>query len=87
MKTHPRNDYVLVRVVQLEEWHGLVMPETSIQGKEFVVEGIGPHVEDLEVGDKVLMTGNMGVTYYPIPNQKDLIITKQENVALRFEEE
>ena len=37
------------------------MPDDSIEGKE---------VEDLEIGQKVLMTGQKGVEYFPLPRNQ-----------------
>lgn len=78
-----RNDYVLVRIVDVGQTEkGVAVPEISIHGKEFVVEGFGPDVVGLKKGDKVLMIGKEGVSYYPLPNKRDLIILKEENVVL-----
>jgi len=86
-----RNDNVLIRCVKLDQTHaGLVMPDTSVHGKEFHVVAKGPNVVDLEVGDKVLVTadakktdeGDLVVSYYPLPNDKDYFVVGQKYVAL-----
>lgn len=82
-KFRPRNDFVLVRIVDLGETEsGLAIPQMSAQGKEFVVEGVGPKVKDLVVGDKVLMLGARNVTYFEVPNDSKLIVIKEEHVVL-----
>ena len=82
----PRNDFVLVRIVQLKEVGGLAMPDIAIQGKCFVVVAVGPDVKDLEPGDRVLMIGSEGVHYYPLPSSKDLLVIKQDHVVLVYAE-
>lgn len=78
----PRNDMALVRIVDIGQARGIAMPEVSIQGKEFIVVAVGPKVEKLESGDKVLMIGNVGDNYYPLPDCKDLIVIKETNCVL-----
>ena len=79
----PRNDYVLIRIVELgQNPAGIAIPQISAQGKEFHVVAVGPDVEDLDVGDKVLMLGSKNTTYFELPNSKDLIVMKEENVVL-----
>jgi NADPH:quinone reductase-like Zn-dependent oxidoreductase len=80
-----RNDFVLVRIIDLGFMKGIAMPQSSINGKQFVVEALGPDVETLKVGDKVLMLGNVGVTAFPLPNANNLIVLKQEYIALVIE--
>ena len=82
-----RNDWVLVRIIEVGQVRGIKMPQSSINGKEFHVEGIGPKVEGLKVGDKVLMTGNINIHYHQVPNVNNLIIVKQESVVLIIEGE
>ena len=79
----PRNDYVLVKIVDLGETpSGIATPQTSIHGKEFHVLAVGPKVDGLKVGDKVLMLGKVNVEYFQLPMAKDLIAIKQEHVVL-----
>jgi len=87
VKFRPRNDFVLVKIIDLGvNEAGIAMPQMSIQGKRFEVVAIGPDVEDLHVGESVLMIGQVGDNYYPLPNSKDLLVIRQENVVLIFEE-
>ena len=86
MKWHPRNDFVLIRidkVVKAED--ELAFSDHAIQGKEFVVEAMGPLVEGLEIGDKVMMLGNLGATFFELPNDRNRIAIKQEHVVLVLE--
>jgi len=88
VKWKPRNDYVLIRVVDLGSTPGgIVVSDYSIEGKEFVIVAVGEQVKGLVSGDKVLMLGTQGVNYFPLPNSKDLIVMKQEHVVLVQERE
>ncbi len=87
VRYRPRNDLVLVRKIDVGQTReGIMMPEVSIQGKKFQVEAMGPDVDDLDVGDFVMMIGKPGDDYYPLPNENDLIVIHQKNVALVVEE-
>ena len=84
----PRNDYVLIRTTQAGiSKTGLAFPDISLQGKEHIVHAVGPAVEGLKVGEKVLMVGKMGEDYAYLPNSKDLFIIKQANIVLVYEVE
>ncbi len=82
----PRNDFVLFRLVDRQMVRGVYVPQISAQGKERIIEAIGPKVEDLKVGDKVFVIGQMGEDVVALPNDKDLFLTKQTNVVLIVEE-
>ncbi len=85
MQYLPRNTYVLVRRVKLGETPGgVLVPDASIEGVEHIVVAVGPKVEELAVGDKVLMIGQFNLHYSFLPNSKELIIIKEENVALVY---
>ena len=86
LKFVPRNDFVLFRLVDRQMVRGVYVPQVSAQGKERVIEAIGPKVEDLKVGDKVFVIGEVGVDVVALPNDKDLYLTKQINVVLVVEE-
>lgn len=82
----PRNDFVLIRIIDKGETDsGIAVPDLAIEGKEFVVEAVGPKVEGLVEGDKVLMIGQPGVSFFPLPKRKDLLVLQQEFVVLVLE--
>lgn len=78
-----RNDCVLVRIVDKGKTDdGILLPEISVQGKEFIIVSKGSKVEDLEVGDKVLLTGLKNSTYFELPMCRDLILARECDVVL-----
>lgn len=83
-----RNNFVLIKIVKLDEQRGLVMPDTSIHGKEFHVMAKGPKVDNLQEGDKVLIVsrvegdGSQVQNYYPLPNDKDYFVVDEKYLAL-----
>ena len=81
MNYRPRNEFVLFRRVDRGSVRGVAVPEASAQGKELVIEAIGPEVEDLAIGDIVLAIGTMGEDVVPVPNEHDLYLTRQSNVV------
>lgn len=84
MNWQPRNDYVIFRMVDTGvSLGGVAVPEISIQGKKFYVVACGPKVEDLDIGEEVLMTGREGFDYFPLPNTKGMFLTQEKNVVLR----
>lgn len=85
---HPRNDFVLIRIEEVGQTpSGIAIPQISVEGKKFLIEATGPDVEDLEVGDSVLMTGELGKDYSFLPGRNDLLVIRQGNVVLVIEEE
>ncbi len=83
----PRKDFVIIRIETVDKVNELYMPQNTLHGQRFKVEAIGPEVEDLKVGEQVLMTGQAGVDYSYIPNYPGLLVTKEGNVILVFEPE
>lgn len=81
---HPRNDFVILRLVNLGKTDaGIIMPDMAAQGKEWRVVAVGPEVKELKAGDKILPPfGEVGETIITMPNEKDLYITRQSNVAV-----
>ena len=83
MKFQPRNDWVLIRIVEVGVTEqGIAMPASAIEGKEFHVIAAGPDVKDLKPGNKVLMIGQDRVNYFKVPASKDLIVIREEHVVL-----
>ena len=84
----PRNDYVCFKRVQRgQTLKGIIMPDRSLEGIDHVITAVGPKVEGLAVGDKVLMLGKLGEDYGQLPNMKDMYLTRESNVALVLEYE
>lgn len=81
----PRNDFVLVRIINLgKSEKGILMPDGSQIGKKLVVEAIGPDIMDLKVGDSVLMSQSSDT--FPLPGHNDLFAVKQEAIAMVVDE-
>jgi hypothetical protein len=86
LRFQPRNDYVLIRRVTLGETPtGIAVADGTIEGVEHRVSAFGPDVKGLEVGDSVLLIGTLGSDYGFLPNSRDLLITKQQNVVLVYQ--
>lgn len=83
----PRLDFVLVRIV--ERGHttkGIAVASKSQEGKRYYVDAIGPDVEDIKVGDRILMNGANGTDWGYLPNDPQYIIIRQSNIPLVYEE-
>ena len=78
-----RKDFVLFRFVDKGKSSGGVhIPEIAEQGKQRVIVAIGKDVDDLFIGDEVLVIGAIGENVIPLPDEKDLFMTRENNVAL-----
>lgn len=85
MNVQPRNDYVIIEVVNRGETpSGISVSAYSLEGKDYFVHAKGPAVEHLEVGDKVLAIGTLGEDYAYLPNSSTLFMVKQANIPLVF---
>ncbi len=83
----PRNELVIVRVETIDKNRaGIALPGTSLESKKYIVTSVGPKVEDLKVGDRVLINGEKGQEWQNIPGYNDLIVTHQQFVSLIIEE-
>ena len=88
MAIKPRNDFALIRVIMLDtNERGIAIPQGSMEGKQYLVEAIGPKVEGLKVGDRVLMVGQMGEDWGYLPGTKELLVLKESNVVLIYAED
>src|SRR4051794_23877577 len=84
----PRGDFVIYRVRDRGvSAGGVALPDIAVEGKERVVVAMGPKVEDLAVGDVVVTTGQIGVDVSYLPDEKDLLITREANIAYVIEKE
>lgn len=85
VKFYPRNDHLLIEIVDVElSKGGVAIPQTSMQGKRFIVREVGADVEDVERGDEVMLAGQRNVTYFEIPQHPNMIVTKQEHAVLKI---
>lgn len=83
----PRCDYVLIRLARADKSDGgVVLPEATTEGHRWFVEDVGPDVEDLDVGERVDVMGQIGQDIAPLRGEKDLFLTKQTNVCLIIRE-
>jgi hypothetical protein len=88
MSIKPRGEYVLIRrVVHGQTPSGIRVSEASFEGMDHVVEAFGSGVTDLHIGDKVLLIVTNREDYAFLPNSKDLLITKHQNIVLVYGEE
>ena len=86
MKFFPRNDGVIFeRVKRGQTPSGIIMPDKSLVGVDHVVRAIGPKVEGLKVGDKVMVLGSIGADYGQLANKKGWFFTREANVAYIYE--
>jgi len=62
------------------------VPENSAEAQKFYVQEIGPKVEGLKIGDRVMFGGSTksGEVSW-IPGAKDLLMTRQENILCVIE--
>ena len=79
---YPRNDFVVFKFIDKGRLRGIEMPQISAQAKERVVVAMGPKVEDLKIGDKVMVIGKVGEDVIALPNDSSLFLTRQANVTL-----
>ena len=83
----PRNDLVVIRVEVVNKIGLVAVPERSKEGQKFYVHAVGPKVEGLKVGDRVIFGGSpQGGEVSWIPGAKGLMLTRQENILVVIEE-
>ena len=79
----PRNDCVLVKQqLRPDEAGKISLPQASLEAKEFLVMAIGGQVQDLNVGDKILMAGSVNVDYGFLPGSTELLVIREKNIML-----
>lgn len=64
---------------------GLAIPDRSLEGQECTVVSIGPKVENLKVGDKIQLLSTDRTMTTQIPDERDLFLTRDGNIALVVE--
>jgi hypothetical protein len=77
----PRNDFVVVQQEVQEQVGGIALPQSSQEGKRFVVKGVGPKVQDLDIEDVVVLKGVEHVDWAFVPGCGELIAIKEQNVV------
>lgn len=83
VKYRPRNDKVLLRVIDRGQTEsGLQLPQQSQEGQEVIVLAVGPKVEDLKKGDRVIIISEEGGGPTHLRGEKDLYVVKESEVAL-----
>lgn len=85
-KINPCGDRVLVRMVKAALVRGMIMPDIAQEGKQYVVEAVGPLVHSLKPGDKVLVSGMRGQHWDFLPGYSDLFIIAEKDIPLTYEE-
>lgn len=86
VRIHPYGDKVLVRMVKAALVRGMIMPDISQEGKQYVIEAVGPDVKRLKPGDKVLVSGVQDVHWSFLPGYSDLFIIGEKDVPLTYED-
>mgnify|MGYP001596401512 CR=1 FL=1 len=88
MKYRPRNDYVVLRLHNMDKTPaGVVIPKANAEGRVWTVVATGPKVEDLKVGDVVNPMGEVGQDIALLPRERDLYITREGNILMVQETE
>ena len=84
----PRNDCVLLRLEHADlSKGGVVIPEKSSEGWKWSVVAIGPKVEDLEVGNRVEVCGEVGKEIARLPGDEKLYVVREMYIILVVREE
>lgn len=81
----PRGDFVIFRMTDKGFVGKVAVPGISAEGKVRTIVAVGPKVENLEVGDEVLVIATEGAVGQ-MPGENNLYITREANVAVRVEE-
>jgi hypothetical protein len=80
-----RNEFVLVKIITKgETTTGIALPDASQEGKDYIVMAIGPKVEDLDVGDKIMVIGQANSTFAFLPSSNELFITSEAFIPYRI---
>src|SRR4051812_9202916 len=87
LKYAPRNDFVLIQIIDRGYVGKVAVPGISKAGKDLVVVAMGPDVKSLNVGDKVMVIGEVGEALAALHDRKDMFVTKQSNVCYVITEE
>lgn len=99
-KVRPRAGYVLVRKVRREKVGAVAVSERSQEGWLLLVEAVGPGVDGLKAGDRVLVgsgvdlvvdgTGAVRINpscHYDVPGHPDLALMPERAIICVVESE
>jgi hypothetical protein len=80
----PRGPYCVIRVSHIDKnAAGIALSQTSADAKQYHVESIGPDVENLKIGDRVLMVAEPGEKpCWDIPGQYGLMLVRESAISL-----
>lgn len=82
-KYRPRNDVILLKTIDgIKSEGGVIMPDVSAEGKANFIVAVGPKVEDLKFGDRVLIIGAMNETVVQLPRERGVYATRETNCLL-----
>ena len=88
LKYRVRGDFLLCRIVVQDKVGSLAMPQSSQEGRKYIIVGIGEKVNDICIGEQIIIAANPGEgSYYAIPNSNGLFLIKAEFAALVVEDE
>ena len=77
-----REDFVLIKIIPRNSEGGLIYPDISQDGKDHFVINVGPKVEGLKKGDRVMSIAQQG-SFVFLPGRKmELYVTRATNIAL-----
>lgn len=76
-----RKNYVIVKVVKSGNVGRICVPDAAEEGKHYLIQGIGPDVTDLEVGDRVVLFADNDTTFFNIPGERDLVVIRENYVS------
>lgn len=72
-----RKNFVIIRKQKRELIGSLIMPDSSNEAFDYVVENVSPDVKDLKKGDLVTLLGSNGQEWGYIPGESNLIVTDE----------
>ena len=81
----PRNDFVVFRAVKQGSVRGVAMPDSAAEDERYFIVAVGPKAEGLKPGDEVYAIGRLRENWMLIPGTRDLVLTRETNVALVLE--
>lgn len=81
-RLRPRNKHVILHRGIVDSRNGIAVPQNSAEAWRWTVVAVADDVSGLAVGDVVWVTGQLGVNYAAIPNNRDLYIIDEKCVMI-----